>query len=124
MDATPEDRAGHRLRVVPAPPTRRATVPRDRRAATHEAVMREIARRVARAHAAMRRRGDLLPEALPAERDLTREELEELASRVYALACITRVSLLRCVPTLMLLAAEWLATSESDWDAYCESRLS
>lgn len=87
--------------------------------------MREIGRRAAYTHQVMRDRGDILPQALPAGRELSALELEELAWRVYTLASITHVSLVRCLPTLLVLAAEWLSCTEPGaWDAYCESQLS
>lgn len=100
-------------------------IPPERRSATYESVLREISRRIRYVHCRMRERGDILPEAMPDDRDLSDLEVEELAWRVYSLSCITRTSLVRCMPNLMLLAAEWLSSTEPDvWDAYCEMSLS
>lgn len=75
-------------------------------------------------HRTMRDRGEILPQAVPMKRDLTAEEVEELAWRVYTLSTVMRCSVVRHLPTLMLYAAEWFAGDDPQaWDAFCESLL-
>lgn len=123
MGTDAEDPAEHQLQVVPGP--RADGLPRADRSLAYERVIREVGRRVDRVHKVLRKRGEVLPASLPTGRDLTPEEVEELAWRVYTLACVTRSSLVRCHPALVMMAAEWVSSTEPKvWEAFCELHLS
>ena len=124
MEASQYDRPGHHLQVVAAASPEGRLV-REPRSVAYERVVREVGRRVDQVHRVLRGRGDVLPQSLPAGRNLTAQEIEELAWRVYTLACVTRTSLARCHPALVLMAAEWLSSTEPRvWEAFCEMQLS
>jgi hypothetical protein len=115
--------AGTSLRVVPHPERGSEAVfgplPRSR---VYERVLRALAVRVAEVHEALRLRGEPL-RLLPQDRPLSELELGELSWRVYALALATHSSLVRCEPTLLVLAAEWLHSPEPEvWEWFCESQ--
>ncbi len=112
------------LSLVPAAP-RQSTL-RDclqlNRPALYEEVMRQLAVRVDAAHRRLVRDRDVLPELLPEDRRLTAGELDELTWRVYCLSTAMRLSLVRCHPTVVLLAAEWWgAQDQSGWEWFCQA---
>lgn len=82
---------------------------------TYNRLIAEVARRLARTHEHMR--GDhreVLPLGMPRDRELTALELEDLAWRAVALTRVTRQSLKRCRPELLISAWEWRMSPEQE----------
>jgi hypothetical protein len=83
--------------------------------------MDALAERVDAAHQRLLRDGDVLPDRLPDDRALSSEELDELTWRVYCLSRVTRQSLVRCNPALVVAAAHWWGDADPRWwERFCE----
>lgn len=92
------------------------------RSALYDEVMRQLAVRVDAAHQRMLRDRDVLPPQLPEDRRLAPEELDELTWRVYCLSTAMRLSLVRCHPSVVLMAAEWWGSDEpAMWEWFCQA---
>lgn len=103
------------LRVLPA--VSRNPLPHG---VVYERVIGELGRRIAFVIEEMRKEPGPLPQAMP-RGELADELLEELAWRVYLLSRVTHTPLVRCHPTLVLIAAEWLASPEPEiWEWWVE----
>lgn len=92
------------------------------RPAIYDGVMEALSERVDAAHRRLLRDRDVLPACLPSDRALKAEELEELTWRVFCLSTAMSYPLVRCHPSMILLAAMWWESDEpSWWEWFCEA---
>lgn len=93
----------------------RGWVPRGYTREQYELIVSELAQRLARTHAHMcADHREVLPAAMPRERQLTGSELEDLAWRAYVLSGTTGWDLIRCRPEVLIAAWEWRSSPEQD----------